>query len=93
MYRRNAEENNRHRGVLSRAMTPVVYTRGTYGTTLIRVVSFFREWPGHSPRVNASWFIAKAYLANLYYTQRHYNQCLYEAALEASSEVVEAYGY
>jgi len=28
----------------------------------------FREWPGFSPTVNISWFIAKAYLANLYYT-------------------------
>jgi len=28
----------------------------------------FREWPGRSPTVNISWFIGKAYLANLYYT-------------------------
>jgi len=31
-------------------------------------VKFYREWPGQSPTVNISWFIAKAYLANLYYT-------------------------
>jgi len=34
-------------------------------------VMFYKEWPGKSPTVNISWFIAKAYLANLYYrTQR-----------------------
>jgi len=27
---------------------------------------FYQEWPGQSPTVNISWFIAKAYLANLY---------------------------
>jgi len=27
-----------------------------------------KEWPGWSPTVNISWFIAKAYLANLHYT-------------------------
>jgi len=26
----------------------------------------YKEWPG--PAVNISWFVAKAYLANLYYT-------------------------
>jgi len=31
-------------------------------------VQVFKEWPGRSPTVNISWFIAKAYLANLYYT-------------------------
>ena len=47
---------------------------------------FYREWPGRSPTVNVSSFIAKAYLANLYYTQRHY-----EAALETCNEVVAVY--
>jgi len=31
-------------------------------------ISFYNEWPGRCPTVNISWFIAKAYLANLYYT-------------------------
>ena len=46
-------------------------------------IHFYREWPGRSPSVNASWFIAKAYLANLYYTQRHY-----KAALETCNEIL-----
>jgi len=34
-------------------------------------LDFYMTWPGRSPTVNISWFIAKAYLANLYYnTQR-----------------------
>ena len=36
--------------------------------------------------MNASWFIAKAYLANLYYTQRHFNM-----ALETCNEVYEVF--
>ena len=75
-YRRNAEDNNSHLGVLTRTMSLVVYRHGTYGTTLIRDASFYRERPGRSPTVNVSWFIAKAYLANLFYTQRHYKQRL-----------------
>ena len=47
-------------------------------------VQFYRERPGHSPTVNASWFIAKAYLANLCYTQRYY-----DAAIETCNEVFE----
>jgi len=31
---------------------------------------FYKEWPSHSPTVNISWFIAKAYLANLYFTTK-----------------------
>jgi len=34
-------------------------------------VKFYQEWPGRSPTVNISWFIAKAYLANLYYATQH----------------------
>jgi len=30
----------------------------------------YEQWPGMSPTVNISWFIAKAYLANLYYTSK-----------------------
>jgi len=30
--------------------------------------AFYKQWPGSSPTVNISWFIAKAYFANLYYT-------------------------
>jgi len=37
-------------------------------STSKNIVEFFKKWPGHSPTVNISWFIAKAYLANLYYT-------------------------
>ena len=31
-------------------------------------IEFYKEWPGRNPTVNISWFIAKAYLGNLYYT-------------------------
>ena len=31
---------------------------------------FYRQWPEGSSTVHISWFIAKAYLANLYYTAR-----------------------
>ena len=51
-----------------------------------QLLHFYREWPGVSPTVDVSWFIAKAYLANLHYTQRHY-----EAALETCNEVVAVY--
>jgi len=32
------------------------------------IVKAYKAWPGKSPTVNISWFIAKAYLANLYYS-------------------------
>jgi len=34
-------------------------------------VQLYKEWPGVSPTVNISWFVAKAYLANFYYTTQH----------------------
>jgi len=30
-------------------------------------ILYFKDWPGRSPTVNISWFLAKAHLANLYY--------------------------
>ena len=49
-------------------------------------MSFHREWPGYSPTVNVSWFIAKAYLANLYYTNHDS-----KSAVETCDEVVQTY--
>ena len=37
-------------------------------TAIVKENHYYRDWPGRSPTVNISWFIAKAYLANLYYT-------------------------
>ena len=51
-----------------------------------RKVRFYGDWPGFSPTVNASWFIAKAYLANLEFTQRN---C--KPSLEVCNEVFELY--
>ena len=72
--------------LLTHAMSLVVYKNRIYGTPHITDVSFYREQSSRSPTVNASWFIAKAYLANLYYTQRHY-----KAAIETCNEFVEVY--
>ena len=57
-----------------------------HGARCVRQVHFYREWPGRSPTVNVSWFIAKAYLANIYYTQRQY-----EATLETCTEIVKVF--
>ena len=57
-----------------------------HGATFAVAVRFYRECPGRSPTVNVSWFIAKAYLTNLYYNQSHY-----KAAIETCNEVVEVY--
>jgi len=40
-------------------------------TPLHTSVQSYKPWPGRSPTVNISWFIAKAYLANLYYTSKY----------------------
>ena len=42
--------------------------RAQLSTYTYKDVIFLKEWPGRSPTINTSWFIAKAYLANLYYT-------------------------
>ena len=64
----------------------IIVCRTLRGNQELQEVHFYREWPGVSPTVNVSWFIAKAYLANLYYTQSHY-----KAALETCNEVVAVY--
>ena len=35
------------------------------------IVKQYKTNPGYSPTVHASWFLAQAYLANLFYTQDH----------------------
>ena len=74
IYVRNAEENNHRHNVFKSLMSIVVREHLKYKETFITDVIFFRECPGSSPTVNASLFIAKAYLANLYYTQRRYEE-------------------
>jgi len=44
-----------------------ITTMNTFPFTYTEVV-FYKAWPSISPTVNSSWFIAKAYLTNLYYT-------------------------
>jgi len=44
------------------------YRVATMSTHIAKHARSYKEWPGHSPTVNISWFIAKAYFANLYYT-------------------------
>jgi len=50
-------------------------------------VKFFKEWPGHSPTVNISWFIAKAYLANLYYRTQHD----VSLAIQTCDDIIDVY--
>ena len=54
---------------------------------LFSIKHFYRSLPGHSPTVNASWFIAKAYLANLYYN----TQSDHRATIDTCDEIVETY--
>jgi len=52
------------------------------------VAKFVKQWPGWSPTVNISWFIAKAYLANLYYTtQRDVN-----LIKQTCDDIIHVYG-
>jgi len=48
---------------------------------------FLKQWPGISPTVNISWFIAKAYLANLYYT----SQCDVNLTLKTCDDIIDVY--
>jgi len=50
-------------------------------------VTFHKQWPGMSPTVNISWFIAKAYLANLYYT----SECDVNLTLKTCDEIIDVY--
>ena len=89
VYRRNSEQNNYTHSAFTQATSLVVYLvlmGPAVRLTLNRDVRFYRELPGVNPTVTVSWFIAKAYLANFYYTQRHY-----KAAIEMCKEVVEVY--
>jgi len=50
-------------------------------------VELYKNWPSVSPTANVSWFIAKAYLANLYYTTER------DASLtiQTCDDVIDAY--
>ena len=61
-------------------IVPVPITTPTYTN-----VEFLKEWPGQSPTVNISWFIAKAYLANLYYT----TQCDASLTIKACDDIID----
>jgi len=78
LYSRSVEkhENNlddyiNEKSNKSRNVNIALYNISTMNTFIDTNLELYKEWPGHSPTVNISWFIAKAYLANLYYiTQR-----------------------
>jgi len=64
----------------------MVYTTqaNTYTDTDVK---FYKKWPGLSPTVNISWFVAKAHLANLYYvTQRDFR-----LTIQTCDDVVDVY--
>jgi len=50
-------------------------------------ILFYKEWAGWSPTVNISWFIAKAYLANLYYT----TQRDVSLTIQTCNDVIDVY--
>jgi hypothetical protein len=50
-------------------------------------IRYFEHWPGHSPTVTASWFVAKTHLASFYYNvQRDYT-----IVRQICDEVVDVY--
>jgi len=51
-----------------RNVSLILYIKTNLAEVTRPYVKCFKEYPGWSPTVNISWFIAKAYLANLYYT-------------------------
>jgi len=48
---------------------------------------FYKQWPGISPTVIISWFIAKAYLINLYYT----SQCDVNLTFKKCDDISDVY--
>jgi len=50
-------------------------------------VQFYKRWPGRCPTVNISWFIAKAYLANLYYTTQRDVSLI----IETCDDIIDVY--
>jgi len=64
-----------------------MHTLTKLGRHTVEDVKFRKEWPGQSPTVNISWFIAKAYLANLYYTT-HRN---FSMAIQACDDIINVY--
>jgi len=52
----------------NRNVNILLHNKGTIYNSSHSFVQLYKEWPGQSPTVNISWFIAMAYLANLYYT-------------------------
>jgi len=57
------------------------------GVTRSSYVNCVKECPGWSPTVNISWFIAKAYLANLYYT----TQCDVSLTMQTCDDVIDVF--
>jgi len=47
-----------------------------------------KDWPGWSPTVNISWFIAKAYLANFYYTNQRDDVSL---TIQTCDDIIDVY--
>jgi len=54
---------------------------------MIKYIEFYKKWPGQSTTVNISWFIAKAYLANLYYTTQRDDSI----AIQICDDVINVY--
>jgi len=66
----------------------LLVSRATLATVLTFTDDrFYQEWPGRSPTVNISWFIAKAYLANLYYT----TQRDVSLAIQTCDDIIDVY--
>jgi len=66
-----AQNNCDERTEEGRSVNITVYHVTNINTQTKTHFEFYKDWPGQSPTVNISWFIAKAYLANLYYTTQH----------------------
>jgi len=65
----------------------VIVSRYSTENTSQTGIEFFKEWPGHTPTVNISWLIGKAYLANLYCT----THCDVSLTIQTCDDVIDAY--
>ena len=71
----------------NRILSIRIKRRAQLSTFTYKDVTFYKEWPGRSPTVNISWFIAKTYLSNFYYT----TQCDAGLTMKACDDIIDVY--
>ena len=82
----DVESNTNLDLILRKDISFSVHFIGHWGAGFVEICQY-RNWPGSSPTVHISWFIAKAYLANFYYTTRRD----YGKTIEICDEVIATY--